>query len=132
MAKNRNPQNEVAKEDIEFIRKYIEVILNKPIEEDTSTESPLQCPTMPQDTEEGHDTTPPPKSDLRAKNEGIEVFGYVMSVNEEEGTLSLEEGDTYTFDPDKNPNITDFNEKYVVISHNNKNEIINIEEDTPF
>ena len=59
-----------------------------------------------------------------------------MSANEEERTLSLEEGDTYTFDPDKNPNITDFIEKFVVISHNNKNEIIEIreqeEEDTPF
>ena len=106
MAKNRNPENALAKEDIEFIRKYVEVILNKPVE-----------------------------SDFRAKNEVIEVFGYVMSVNEEEGTLSLEEGDTYTFDPDKNPNITDFNEKYVMILHNN-NEIIEIreqeEEDTPF
>ena len=52
------------------------MILNKDIEEDTSTESPLQCPTMPQDTEEGHDTTKPLKNDFRAKNEGIEVFGY--------------------------------------------------------
>lgn len=132
MSRNRNPENEVAKKDIEFIREFIKVILNKPIEDTTSTESPLQCPTMPQKTEEGHDTAEPVESDFRAKNEGIEVFGYVMSVNEEERTLSLEEGDTYTFDPDKNPNITDFNEKYVVISHNNKNELINIEEDTPF
>ncbi len=63
------------------------------------------------------------------------MFGYVMSVNEE-GTLSLEEGDTYTFNPDENPDISDFNEKYVMILHNNKNEIIEIreqeEEDTPF
>lgn len=136
MAKNRNPQNALAKEDIEFIRKYVEVILNKPIEEDTSTESPPKCPTMPQDTEEGKDTAEPVESDFRAKNEVIEVFGYVMSVNEEEGTLSLEEGDTYTFNPDENPDISDFNEKYVMILHNNKNEIIEIreqeEEDTPF
>ncbi len=134
MAKNRNPQNALAKEDIEFIRKYVEVILNKPIEDTTSTESPLQCPTMPLNTEEGHDTTKPLENDFRAKNEGIEVFGYVMSVNEEEGTLSLEEGDTYTFDTDKNPNITDYNEKYVIILHNGDNEIIEIkeQEDTPF
>lgn len=135
MAKNRNPQNALAKEDIEFIRKYVEVILNKPIEEDTSTESPLKCPIMPLNTEEGHDTTKPLENDFRAKNEGIEVYGYVMSVNEE-GTLSLEEGDTYTFNPDENPDISDFNEKYVMILHNNKNEIIEIreqeEEDTPF
>ena len=132
MSRNRNPENEVAKEDIEFIRKYVEVILNKPIEEDTSTESPLKCPTMPQKTEEGHDTAEPVESDFRAKNEAIETYGYIMSVNEEEGTLSLEEGDTYTFNPDENPDISDFNEKYVMILHNSKNEIINIEEDTPF
>ena len=55
MSRNRDPENEVAKKDIEFIREFIKVILNKPIEEDTtSTESPLQCPTMPQKTEEGH------------------------------------------------------------------------------
>ena len=132
MAKNRNPENEVAKKDIEFIREFIKVILNKDIEEDTSTESPLQCPTMPQDTEEGHDTTPPPKSDLRAENEVIETYGCVMDINEEDGVLFIDEGGTYTFNPDENPNITDFIEKFVVISHNNKNEIINIEEDTPF
>lgn len=132
MAKNRNPQNALAKEDIEFIRKYVEVILNKPIEDTTSTESPLQCPTMPQDTEEGHDTTPPPKSDLRAENEVIETYGCVMDINEEDGVLFIDEGGTYTFNPDENPNITDFIEKFVVISHNSKNEIINIEEDTPF
>lgn len=132
MAKNRNPENALAKEDIESIRKFVEVILNKDIEEDTSTESPLKCPIMPLNTEEGHDTTQTIKGNLRAENEAIETYGYVMSVNEEERTLSLEEGDTYTFDPDKNPNITDFNEKYVMILHNNKNEIINIEEDTPF
>lgn len=132
MAKNRNPQNALAKEDIEFIRKYVEVILNKPIEEDTSTESPLQCPTMPQKTEEGHDTTPSPKSDLRAENEVIETYGCVMDINEEDGVLFIDKGGTYTFNPDENPNITDFIEKFVVISHNNKNEIINIEEDTPF
>ena len=104
-------------------------------EEDTSTESPPKCPTMPQSIEEGHDTTKPLENDFGAKNEGIEVYGYVMSVNEE-GTLSLEEGDTYTFNPDENPDISDFNEKYVMILHNNKNEIIEIreqeEEDTPF
>ncbi len=134
MAKNRNPENALAKEDIESIRKFVEVILNKPIEDTTSTESPLQCPTMPQDTEEGHDTAEPVESDFRAKNEGIEVYGYVMGINEEEGTLSLEEGDTYTIDPDKNPNITDYNEKYVIILHNGDNEIIEIkeQEDTPF
>ena len=90
---------------------------------------------MPLNTEEGHDTTKPLENDFGAKNEGIEVYGYVMSVNEE-GTLSLEEGDTYTFNPDENPDISDFNEKYVMILHNNKNEIIEIreqeEEDTPF
>ena len=101
-------------------------------EEDTSTESPPKCPTMPQNTEEGHDTIKPIESDFRAKNEAIEAYGYVMGINEEEGTLSLEEGDTYTFNSDENPNITDFIEKFVVISHNSKNEIINIEEDTPF
>lgn len=133
MSRNRDPENEVAKKDIEFIREFIKVILNKPIEEDTtSTESPLQCPTMPQKTEEGHDTAEPVESDFRAKNEAIETYGYIMSVNEEEGTLSLEEGDTYTFNPDENPDISDFNEKYVMILHNSKNEIINIEEDTPF
>ena len=136
MSRNRDPENEVAKEDIEFIRKYVEVILNKPIEEDTSTESPLKCPTMPQDTEEGHDTTPPPKSDLRAENEVIETYGCVMDINEEDGVLFIDEGGTYTFNPDENPNITDFIEKYVMILHNNKNEIIEIreqeEEDTPF
>ncbi len=134
MAKNRNPENALAKEDIESIRKFVEVILNKPIEEDTtSTESPLKCPIMPLNTEEGHDTTKPLENDFGAKNEGIEVYGYVMSVNEE-GTISLEEGDTYTFDPDKNPNITDYNEKYVIILHNSDNEIIEIkeQEDTPF
>ena len=132
MAKNRNPENEVAKEDIEFIREFIKVILNKDIEEDTSTESPLQCPTMPQSIKEGHDTTPPPKSDLRAENEVIETYGCVMDINEEDGVLFIDEGGTYTFNPDENPNITDFIEKFVVISHNSKNEIINIEEDTPF
>ena len=101
-------------------------------EEDTSTESPLKCPTMPQSIKEGHDTTPPPKSDLRAENEVIETYGCVMDINEEDGVLFIDEGGTYTFNPDENPNITDFIEKFVVISHNSKNEIINIEEDTPF
>ena len=132
MAKNRNPQNALAKEDIEFIRKYVEVILNKPIEDTTSTESPLKCPTMPQSIKEGHDTTPPPKSDLRAENEVIETYGCVMDINEEDGVLFIDKGGTYTFNPDENPNITGFIEKFVVISHNSKNEIINIEEDTPF
>ena len=133
MSRNRDPENEVAKKDIEFIREFIKVILNKPIEEDTtSTESPLQCPTMPQKTEEGHDTAEPVESDFRAKNEAIEAYGYVMDINEEDGVLFIDEGDTYTFNPDENPNITDFIEKFVVISHNSKNEIINIEEDTPF
>ena len=132
MSRNRDSENALAKEDIEFIRKYVEVILNKPIEEDTSTESPPKCPTMPQKTEEGHDTAEPVESDFRAKNEGIEVYGYVMDINEEDGVLFIDEGGTYTFNPDENPNITDFIEKFVVISHNSKNEIINIEEDTPF
>lgn len=136
MAKNRNPQNALAKEDIEFIRKYVEVILNKPIEDTTSTESPLKCPTMPLNTEEGHDTTKPLENDFGAKNEGIEVYGYVIDINKEDGVLFIDEGGTYTFNPDENPDISDFNEKYVMILHNNKNEIIEIreqeEEDTPF
>ena len=132
MAKKRNPENALAKEDIESIRKFVEVILNKPIEDTTSTESPLQCPTMPQKTEEGHDTTPSSKSDLRAENEVIETYGCVMDINEEDGVLFIDKGGTYTFNPDENPNITDFIEKFFVISHNSKNEIINIEEDTPF
>lgn len=132
MSRNRDPENEVAKKDIEFIREFIKVILNKDIEEDTSTELPLKCPTMPQKAEEGHDTTQTIKGNLRAENEVIETYGCVMDINEEDGVLFIDEGGTYTFNPDENPNITDFIEKYVVISHNNKNEIINIEEDTPF
>ena len=132
MAKNRNPENEVAKKDIEFIREFIKVILNKDIEEDTSTELPLKCPTMPQGTKEGKDTTAPPEDDLKAKNEAIETYGHVMDINQEDGVLFMENGITYTFNQEENPNITDFIEKFVVITHNSKNEIINIEEDTPF
>ena len=107
---------------------------NKEEEDTTSTESPLQCPTMPQKTEEGHDTAEPVESDFRAKNEAIEAYGYVMDINEEDGVLFIDEGDTYTFNPDENPNITDFIEKYVIILHNSDNEIIEIkeQEDTPF
>ncbi len=107
MAKNRNPQNALAKEDIEFIRKYVKVILNKDIEKD-----------------------------LKKENEEIETYGHVMDINKEDEVLFMENGTAYTFNPDENPNITDFIEKYVMILHNNKNEIIEIreqeEEDTPF